>query len=118
MEQLNNPKHELFCQAYTSKQIGQTQTQIYMSVYNCSKRAAYVSASRLIKRTKIKARIKEILAEKEPKLPLATLVARSLSESLEAKKVIRIKGGYIEVPHHAVRLRAIRMVSKFQGILK
>ena len=116
--QLLNGQQEAFCQTYAAKQSGQTQTQVYLSVYNCSKKAAYVSASRLLKKAKIKARIKEILAENEPKLPLATLVARSLSESLEAKKVIRIKGGYIEVPHYAVRLRAIRMVSKFQGILK
>jgi terminase small subunit-like protein len=111
MPALKNPKHEQFVQLIVrGTKYGWTQGEAYQRAgFKSSGHGAEVNASKLLKKTDIKARLAEIAA---PGVKKAQVTVESLLAELEAN----IVGATVSQQHGAVN-GAVALMGKLRGLL-
>ena len=113
MEQLENPKHEMFAQALI-KHNG-NQTRAYMEVYPKSKYdSARHSAAILLTNAYIRERIRQLLGEHG--LSVAELL-KKLKDLTEATKIVRTSDVQYVQPIYGVQLEALRLAFYLHSLI-
>ena len=104
-------KHQMFARRLVESK--GNQTRAYIATYGCSVSSAAPSASRLLRNVHIYEYVMTIIDEDKP---LLASIMRAHARLLNAKKLIRVRGGSIQVPDDKVRMGSVRLGYKLHGI--
>ena len=107
-----NVRRERFCRAYV--ELGYASRAYLSSFSRCSKGSARAGASRLLTYANVRARIAEILREE---MPIDELAFQAIARGLNAKKLVKVRGGYVKYPDHKKQLRTAEKTLKMMGHL-